>query len=124
NTPDERRYSFTDGVCLRGDKLLLIKHGKLQLLDPGDQREVSQLPAIAVPGHRLRGRPSTNGNLLALSRRPDQRVELFDITDLQHPQPVGEYDLTGQPGACRFWNNQLLIPAGYQGLLLERKMER
>lgn len=120
NTPDERLYSFSDGACVLGDKLLITKRGKLQLLDPGDQREVSQLPAIAVPGHYLRGRPSTNGKQLALSRRPDQRVELFDITDLHHPKPVGEYDLTGHPGACRFWNNQLLIPAGYQGLLLER----
>ena len=121
NTPDERRFSFTDGVCLLDDKLLLIKHGKLQLLDPGDQREVSQLPAITVPGHRLRGRPTTDGKQLALSRRPDQKVELYDITDLQHPKPIREYDLKRHPGACRFWNNQLLIPAGYQGLLLERK---
>tara|TARA_R110002167_G_scaffold300127_1_gene504435 strand:- start:8474 stop:8620 length:147 start_codon:yes stop_codon:yes gene_type:complete len=37
------------------------------------------------------------------------------------PRPVREYDLTGHPGTCRFWNNQLLIPTGYQGLLLERK---
>ena len=36
------------------------------------------------------------------------------------PQPLREYDLKGHPGACRFWHNQLLIPAGYQGLLLER----
>ncbi|QDU01024.1 LVIVD repeat protein [Gimesia chilikensis] len=121
NTPDERRFSFTDGVCLRDDKLLLVKHGKLQLLNPGDQREVSQLPAITVPGHRLRGRPTTDGKQLALSRRSDQKVELFDITDIQHPKPIREYDLKGHPGACRFWNSQLLIPAGYQGLLLERK---
>ncbi|WP_157158904.1 hypothetical protein [Gimesia maris] len=37
------------------------------------------------------------------------------------PQPILEYDLIGHPGACRFWHNQLLIPAGYQGLLLEKK---
>jgi len=121
NTPDERLYSFSDGACLLGDKLLITKRGKLQLLEPGDQREVSQLPASAVPGHYLRGRPSTDGKRLALSRRPDQRVELYDITDIKHPQPVREYDLTGHPGACRFWNNQLLIPAGYQGLMLDRK---
>lgn len=121
NSPDERLYSFADGACVLGQKLLITKHGKLQLLDPGDQREVSRLPAIKVPGYHLRGRPSTDGKLLAISRRPDRQVALFDISDLTQPKPVREYQLKGHPGACRFWNGRLVIPAGYQGLLIERK---
>ncbi len=121
NSPDERLYSFTDGACALGGQLLIVKHGKLQLLNPGDMRDVSRLPAVAVPGRYLRGRPSTDGRLLAIARRPDRQVSLFDISNLEKPRPLRDFQLRGHPGACRFWNGRLVIPAGYEGLLVEEK---
>jgi hypothetical protein len=37
-----------------------------------------------------------------------------------NPTLINEYKLTGHPGACAFWQGRLVIPAAYQGLLLER----
>lgn len=121
NSPDERLYSFTDGACALGEKLLITKRGKLQILDSGDMREVSQLPAIDIPRRYLRGRPSTDGKRLALSRRPDRHVTLLDISDLNEPRLLQEHQLKGHPGACRFWNGRLVIPAAYEGLLIGQK---
>ena len=121
NSPDKRMYSFADGATVFHDKLLLITKGKLQLLEPGEMREVSQLPKFGVEGRHLRGRPATDGKLLALSRRHEQVVELFDISDVRNPKPVEEYRLSGHPGACDFWKGRLVIPAGYGGLLLQKE---
>jgi hypothetical protein len=49
-----------------------------------------------------------------------RRVLVFDIGDIAQPRCQREYSLFGHPGACAFWNGRLVIPAGYQGLLLER----
>ncbi|MDF1813441.1 MAG: hypothetical protein P1V20_14685 [Verrucomicrobiales bacterium] len=120
NTPDESLYSFADGVCLYQEKLLMVKRGKLHLLEPGEMRNVATIPSIAVPKVHFRGRPTTDGKTLALSRRPDQVVQLFDISDIEKPKLLKSYQLEGHPGACGFWNGRLVIPAGYQGLLMER----
>lgn len=121
NTPDEQLFSFTDGACLLGEKLLIVQRGKLHLLDPGEKRNVRELPAYGLPDRRLAGRPTTDGRRLALSRRPDRRVEVFDISKLEAPRLLREYDLRGHPGACAFWEGRLVVPAGYAGLLIGRE---
>lgn len=120
NSPDERLFSWTDGACAFGDDLLIVKGGKIQILRPGEMREVSELPAYGVKSQHLRGRPSTQGERLALSRRHEQLVQVLDISDVTNPTLTNEYKLTGHPGACAFWQGRLVIPAAYQGLLLER----
>jgi len=121
NTPDTTLYSWTDGACEFGDKLLVVKRGKVALLDPDERRSLDTLPAYGAEGIRLAGRPSAEGNRLALAQRPDRRVSLLDISDLSHPRLERQYSLEGHPGACAFWKGRLVIPAGYQGLLVERQ---
>ena len=120
NTPDTGRYSWTDGVCPFGDKLLLIKRGVYCLLEPNETRTASDLPAYAAPGVRIAGRPTVEGATLALSRRFERTVRVVDISEFAHPKLLREYSLFGHPGACAFWHGKLVIPAGYQGLLVER----
>lgn len=120
NTPDTTLYSWTDGACALGEKLLIVKRGKLFVLDPNERRNASDLPAYGVEKLRLVGRPSAGGHLLALSSRHQRDVWVLDISDLAHPRLKHQYSLFGHPGACAFWNNRVVIPAGYQGLLVER----
>ncbi|MBI5819160.1 MAG: hypothetical protein HZA88_09230 [Verrucomicrobia bacterium] len=124
NTPDTTLYGWTDGVCPLGEKLLIIKRGKYALLDPNERRNTSDLPAYGVDKLRLVGRPSVGGNVLALSSRHQRQVWVLDIADIKHPRLKHEYSLTGHPGACAFWNDCVVIPAGYQGLLVERQSQR
>lgn len=119
NTPDATLYSWTDGACAYGDQLLLAKRGKLTLLAPNERRSASDLPAYEPKGARVNGRPSVSENRVALSQRHPRRVSIFDITDITQPRLLREYSLFGHPGACAFWRGRAVIPAGYQGLLLE-----
>lgn len=121
NTPDTSLYGWTDGACAFGEKLLLIKGGKCRFLEPNETRNASDLPAYGIEGIRLAGRPSIGGNTLALSQRHERKVRVLDISDITRPRPLREYSLFGHPGACAFWNGRTVIPAGYQGLLVERK---
>lgn len=121
NTPDDRLYSFTDGACALGDRLLITKRGRIQILEPGEMRSIAGLPGYGVEGRFLRGRPATNGKRLALSRRHEQLIHLLDISDLENPVFEKELRFSGHPGACGFWQYRLLVPAGYQGLLLEKR---
>jgi len=52
--------------------------------------------------------------------RHERQVWVFDITDIKQPRLKRQYSLSGHPGACAFWNGRVVIPAGYQGLLVER----
>ena len=54
------------------------------------------------------------------SARHERAVEILDIADPSHPKLLRRHALTGHPGACAFWNGRAVIPAGYQGLLVER----
>lgn len=121
NTPDVTNFGWTDGACPLGDKLLLVKRGKYYVLDVNERRTVSDLPAHGGPGLRFAGRPSVDGTTLAAASRHQRQVWIYDISDLEHPRLKREYSLPGHPGACGFWNGRAVIPAGYQGLLVERK---
>lgn len=121
NTPDTTLYGWTDGVCPLGEKLLIIKRGKYALLDPNERRNAGDLPAYGVDGLRLVGRPTVGGDVMAFSSRHQREVWTLDIADIQHPRLKRHYSLTGNPGACGFWRDRVVIPAGYQGLLVERE---
>ncbi|MBM3862035.1 MAG: hypothetical protein FJ395_20615, partial [Verrucomicrobia bacterium] len=120
NTPDTTAYAWTDGACPLGEKLLVIKRSKFALLEPNEQRNTSDLPAYGVAGLSFRGRPSVAGNTLVSASRHERQVWVFDITDIKQPRLKRQYSLSGHPGACTFWNGRVVIPAGYQGLLVER----
>jgi hypothetical protein len=120
NTPDATLYGWTDGACAYGDQLLITKRGKYSLLAPNESRSVSDLPAYGPSGTRVAGRPSVSGGILAVSQRHARRVSIFDVTNIAQPRLQREYSLFGHPGACAFWNGRVVIPAGYQGLLVER----
>ncbi|MDA3923654.1 MAG: hypothetical protein PF904_03030 [Kiritimatiellae bacterium] len=120
NTPATKKYSWTDGACAYGNDLLITKQGKYKILKSNDQRNADELPSYGVKGLYLHGVPTVNGNTLVITSRHMQSVDVLDITDITNPQLKHQYKLTGHPGVCRFWKGKLLIPAAYQGLLLER----
>ena len=123
NSPDDRLYSWTDGACALGDQLLIVKRGKLQVLEVAEMRDVDSLPKYAPKGPYLRGRPTTDGKRAALARRHERHIQLLDISDISKPKLIREYDTVGHPGACGFWHGRLVVPASYQGLLLEKKVD-
>ncbi len=123
NTPDERMFSWKEGACALGERLLVMQRGRYSLLEPGDLRDFESLPSFGIEGHRLSGRPTSNaaGDRLAIASRHERRIEVLDISEVENPVLLREYELFGHPGACAFRRDgRLVVPAGYQGLLLEK----
>lgn len=121
NTPDTSNYSWTDGACAMNGQLLIVKHGKYSILEPHEKRSVSELPAYGISGTYLNGRPSVGGGTLVVTSRHHRTVQVVDVSDVAHPKLTRKFEISGHPGACAFWQGRMVLPAGYQGLLLQRK---
>jgi hypothetical protein len=118
--PESKFFTWNDAGCAWKDKLLISARGKYAVLEANDRRPTSELPRYGVAGVTINGRSSVSGSLLAVSQRMDREVQVFDITDITRPKLERQYTLFGHPGACAFWNGRVVIPAGYQGLLVTR----
>ena len=119
NTPDTSNYSWTDGGCAMNGRLLIVKRGKYSILDPNEKRSASELPAYGISGTHLSGRPSVGGSTLVVTSRHQRTVQIVDISDVSHPKLTRKFEISGHPGACAFWRGRWVLPAGYQGLLMQ-----
>ena len=122
----ERLASHLDGVvAVPGqDRMLYVIHGTYGLLSALAEGPSNEWPRYRLPDNqRMNGIPTIDGDVLALSERAGKRVSVVDISDITAPKPVAErqYKLEGNPDTVVFWRGRMLIPCGYQGLLLERR---
>ena len=61
---------------------------------------------------------------MALTSRLGQTVAMVDMSDEKTPRVVWKEKLTGHPDRSFFWRGKLVIPCGYQGLLIEKEDQR
>lgn len=80
-----------------------------------------------VPGFGKNGEPAefvgvprSDGRLVAMNGRSTHRVALYDFIDPEHPKLLKAWTLAGNPDLCAFHYGKVLIPAGHQGLLLQK----
>lgn len=122
NTLVERLAAHTDGMTVLENKLFCIIHGKYALLDANQPGPSSSWTRYGVADDRLAGYPTVHDKLIALSDRVQRRVRILDFSDPAHPTSIfgRDYRLWGTPDSVVFWRGRMLVPAGYQGLLLEK----
>jgi len=111
--------SDKDGMALLDDKALVIYRGKYLLLSRQETRPLADLPTYAIPRHGLSGKPSIHGDRLYVANRIWGKVSIVDISTQTAPKLLRAIQLDGNPGIVHEHNGTLLIPAGYQGLLIE-----
>jgi hypothetical protein len=119
NLPDPVNFSWSNGACSYKDGILVTHRGQLQFVQAGDLTGDSR-KIVVSKDRRYGGRPSTNGRRLTLSYRDRRHLEIFDFSNSNEPKLTAEYDLEGHPAACVFHENRVIVPAGYQGLLIEK----
>ena len=95
--------------------------GKFALLEPNQPG-----PQAAWPGRPIDaagGIPRFDGDTLVFTNRPLRRIETFDLADPDAPKKIKSrcYGLASYPEGVSFWKHRIVIPAGYGGLLLERR---
>lgn len=99
-----------------GNGIVCIKR-QLRILEAGRKYEE---PAPGVTGD-FEGAPLWDGgNLLSLNTRIKRQIRLVDVTDDSAPKLLFKENTEGNPEIPTFFKGKLLVPCGYQGLLLQK----
>ena len=69
------------------------------------------------------GSATVNGRYIAITDRHAGTVKLFDFSDLNNPVELKEFylQIPGTPERVKFWRGRLVVPAGFDGLLVSEK---
>ena len=126
----ETRKNFTslsNGLGAFGnDRVIMTGKGGYVLLEPDadDPSDGSRWPMTALPStDKVRPRPGiprSDGRLVAFTTRINRVASLYDFADPSHPVPKAAWTLSGNPDLAAFHKGRVIIPCGYQGLLLQR----
>lgn len=105
------------GLAMLGEYVVTARGGGLVRFDQTEERSLDALPISRAPGVRLSGKPTVSGSRIAVTDRAWGQVVVVDAADFAHLKVVERFTLEGNPGRVVFTNGQMLIPAGYQGLI-------
>ena len=124
---DELSYvnqRWEPGICRFDDERVLMVYsgGDWLFLSPKEGKlETSRLRRL--PGKGNRGghpRKDPGGTRVVMTRRTGREVLLYDFADEDKPVLLKKWGMTAYPNPAVFLNGKVLIPAGYQGLLLQK----
>lgn len=113
-----RRMGMNAGSCgWRDGRVLAVVDGSFAYLRPGETAEPEK---IAVEGGPADGVPAWDGAAtVALTQRLHNKVRKVDVTDERHPRVLWTETVVGFPERATFWKGRMIVPCGYQGLLVE-----
>ena len=114
----EMRANFADGMGILGDKALLVYRGKYVLLDRDERRPPQDMPYCGVSGTYLTGKPIIDGTTMYLSNRVRGTIQAIDISRIDKPRLLTMLQLDEHLGLIVLHNGKIVIPAGYQGLVV------
>ena len=81
------------------------------------------MPSFGLKGVQdgnFTGVPRSDGRLVALNNRSGHAVALLDVSDAKAPKALKSWRLSGNPDMCAFYRGKVIIPAGHQGLLMQK----
>ncbi len=131
--PRRTNYIKSASCCtpISGDRLLVANSGEFFLLDPAQDRNADGTPWPAfryanTDTPRPSGMCSWDGaNRVALCLTSGKTIQMADFADATRPNLLWEEKTLGCPENGVFDDaGHLLVPCGYQGLLVEKRMER
>lgn len=110
--------NFADGMAIFGDKALLVARGKYALVARNEKHRLEELAFFGIQGCALSGKPTIDGTTLYLSNRVLGTVRAVDVSRIESPRLLAELQSDEHPGPVVVHSGKVLIPAGYQGLLV------
>ena len=118
----DSREKLSGGVAaFRGKAFATLGSRRFVLLEPNEPAPTTAWKSYPLPEPFV-GTPRFDGDLLVLSNRARGRVTALDMSDPAAAKvlPERSYQLEGCPETVGFWRHRMVIPAGYQGLLMEK----
>ena len=76
----------------------------------------------AFPGDAntaVSGIPRSDDRRVVFTNRIRRRAALYDFEDAQHPRLLAAWKFSGNPDLAQFHKGKVVIPCGYQGVLLQ-----
>ena len=118
---DADRPQMVEGICQFQDKYLAPIKGRLALFESGQLKNLNGTPWQTV-GKGLSGCPAWDGfDKVAITNRLSQSIIMVNLTDRNKPITLWKEKTMGIPETSIFWKGKLVVPCGYQGLLIEKK---
>ena len=109
-------YGFFAGIVSLGDQFLCTCRGGYRLAGPLEQ-DLEKKPVYPV-SERFLGKPSVFGKGLFLTSRVQSEVVIAEIADRRKPRLLCQFPTAGNPGTVVVRNEALILPDGYNGLLV------
>ena len=111
--------SLADGVChFRYDGFLTCTNGRMYTYS---SRDINSGYVTKEDGKGFRGMPTWDGGRnVALTDRLNRKISLVDVPEGYPPMLLWTDTTTGYPETPIFWRKKLLVPCGYQGLLIQK----
>lgn len=113
---EKKTVAQTDGVTPFGDRYFCTASGGYMLIAP--DRTASKWRPLGKGGHS--GVPSSDGRNVVISARSLRLVSVWDFSDVEKPRLLRKHVLSGNPDIAALYRGKAIIPAGHQGLLMER----
>lgn len=107
-----------NGIAVMGNQLLVVGHGGYRLVDLLERRDFRSIPLFRLPDLPVIGKPTIHQDHLYISHRAGGEVYLLDIRDIAQPRLIKRFETRGNPSRVVPHDNCLLIPGGYEGLLI------
>lgn len=113
------RTGSANGLIAHRNKTLATTRGGYLLLDRDERRPLGDVPLHRLGSKREHlGKPTINADRLYAVNRRTGRVTIADISNPIQPKLIEQFEVAGNPARCIVHNDVLIIPAGYQGLLV------
>ena len=115
-----------DGIARLGDRYICTAGAGYRMYSPASVKAAARPPegvaskwkALGEGGHA--GVPRSDGRLVAISHRAKKLVSVWNFSDIGNPVLLRRHELEGNPDAAALYHGKALIPAGHQGLLMEK----
>jgi hypothetical protein len=112
-----RAGNQSNGICAFGNRFLYTVGDDYQFVNPDGTR--SRVMKVPHPGG-IGGIPRSDGRIVVCTSRSRGGVRIWDFANPEKPKLLREYKLSGRPDLAALHQGKALIPAGHQGLLMER----
>lgn len=111
--------SLADGIChFRYDSFLTCSNRRMYIFSSKDMHSGNWM---AEEGKEFRGMPTWDGGRnIALTDRLNRTISMVDFPEGFAPMLLWTQQTTGYPETPIFWKKKLLVPCGYQGLLIQK----
>ena len=120
----DRTIDQGNGICAFDNDRYLCTVGAGYVFVTPDRKRSEWRPFPPVEafgkGARFGGIPRSDGRLVVCTGRSGRRCAVWDFSDPDSPKLMRAYKLSGSPDVAALYRGRAIIPAGHQGLLMEK----